>query len=690
MQEMKNILFFYNPLEILVFSEIIYKENFLKTLNLLPSKPLINFINLKINEKVDIPDFLKQNNSENKAVIILCKYLNENLISQQTIKNGFLEINFKEKTQNQNKLVLDKQTLFNLNIYDGQFFNQQKNNQINTLFDILNNTVTAFGERMLQKWTCFPLIDKQEIEQRQNCIQDLQNNNELILSFQKEMAKLLDLQNILVSLFSYRFQNKSRGVYFDNISQIRLKQLKNFFENIKFILFQLKEAFQDCQYIFQTPYLINLVSPANFQQISIEIKNIENKIQWLKESKIPTPSPKTCPQYDKKVEELKNLENQLNIYLEDIKKLYDNDQRIIYSHQKGPFQLEFPIQIIKKYGKLSHFELVSITKTTQRFYTKELIFLIEKVEYLEDEIKQILANFVSEIFEEVFQKRHFFKNLISTLSELDCLISLNIFSQKKTKPIIIQEQNTQNFVQIIKGKYPLIQQNNKNKEYVPNNIFLSFQKQNINCSNQLSYQAYIITGPNMGGKSTTLRMVALNVILAQIGCFLPCEYMILTPFENIFSRIGMSELLEYGKSTFYIELEETLQIINKANNKSLVLIDELGRGTSTYDGVCFAISVLKYLLEKNMGLIMFCTNQNLLLDLFRGFQNVGLFRMDFKFANNNYQNIQFLYKLVEGECMNVQAFNLLEYVGFDHQIIFESQYRSSLMFLNNLFQIGNQ
>ena len=159
----------------------------------------------------------------------------------------------------------------------------------------------------------------------------------------------------------------------------------------------------------------------------------------------------------------------------------------------------------------------------------------------------------------------------------------------------------------------------KTKDFVPNSTIL-------NCQDETS-KALLVTGPNMGGKSTLLRQTCLAVILAQMGCFVPAEKFILTPVDRIFTRLGASDRILEGKSTFFIEMEETKNILQYGTNRSLAIVDELGRGTSTFDGYSIAYSVLNYMLKKIECRCLFATHYHMLLDDFRDYPGVSSYYM---------------------------------------------------------------
>lgn len=171
-------------------------------------------------------------------------------------------------------------------------------------------------------------------------------------------------------------------------------------------------------------------------------------------------------------------------------------------------------------------------------------------------------------------------------------------------------------MKIIKMRHPLLE-NQFSHEFIPNDIEMNFEDQ----------RTILITGPNMGGKSTLLRTTCLIVIMAQMGCFVPADYCELTCVDHIFTRVGASDRILENKSTFFLELEETKNIIDSATEHSLIIMDELGRGTSTFDGYSLAYSVMNYLHNVNRSRLLFTTHYHWLVDDFKDMKGVKLFTM---------------------------------------------------------------
>lgn len=217
---------------------------------------------------------------------------------------------------------------------------------------------------------------------------------------------------------------------------------------------------------------------------------------------------------------------------------------------------------------------------------------------------------------------------------------------------------------------------NQTKAFVPNDTHISPNDDKT---------LLLVTGPNMGGKSTLLRQTCIAVILAQIGCYVPAQSMTLTPVDRIFTRIGASDRILEGKSTFYVEMEETKNIIQFATFKSLAIVDELGRGTSTFDGYSIAHAVLKYLVNKIRCRSLFATHYHMLLDEFRGVPGVKSYHMACR-ANEAKDEVVFLYRFEKGECPMSFGINVARMAGIPRGVL-DNAKRKSLEFSEKLNEL---
>eukprot|EP00828_Plagiopyla_frontata_P019060 TRINITY_DN2437_c0_g1_i1.p3 TRINITY_DN2437_c0_g1~~TRINITY_DN2437_c0_g1_i1.p3 ORF type:complete len:293 (-),score=52.68 TRINITY_DN2437_c0_g1_i1:32-910(-) len=235
-----------------------------------------------------------------------------------------------------------------------------------------------------------------------------------------------------------------------------------------------------------------------------------------------------------------------------------------------------------------------------------------------------------------------------------------------TRPIITKDQGT--FIKFKEARHPCI---SNNTNFIANDIELGLQQEDLS-NNKQKYTnkefLMFLSGPNMGGKSTTLRTTCLLSIMSQIGCYVPASYCSLSPIDRIFTRLGGSDKLMEGKSTFYIEMEETLNIVKEASKDSLAILDELGRGTSTFDGVAIAFAVLKYLVDNVKCRIMFATHYHVLIEEFKMYQEIKFCLMN-SIVDEKQEKVIFLYKLVSGICMNSFGINVAKIVGVPGEII---------------------
>jgi DNA mismatch repair ATPase MutS len=205
--------------------------------------------------------------------------------------------------------------------------------------------------------------------------------------------------------------------------------------------------------------------------------------------------------------------------------------------------------------------------------------------------------------------------------------------------------------------HPCLMESMPNVDWVANSI--RFDK---------NVDALLLTGPNMSGKSTLLRLSAVSVILAQVGCYVPADRFTLAPVDRIFCRIGASDRLLEGKSTFFIEMEETKTILDQCTHQSLVIVDELGRGTSTYDGVAIASAVLRYLVTVPLPKAIFATHYHILLDEFALHRNIMKCVMK-HYYDETTEEVKFTYLLVEGEAEKSFATNVARIAGLPKELI---------------------
>ena len=313
-------------------------------------------------------------------------------------------------------------------------------------------------------------------------------------------------------------------------------------------------------------------------------------------------------------------------------------------------------------------EITSCRKGYVRFQTGEIRTLVSKVDALEQQLKDLLYPFMAKLFSGLNVNKLKFNRLVGKLAELDCLVALAKVSSQSAgyvRPVFGDDAVASKSVSITmeESRHPIQEHLMQlERSFVPNDIRLSPEE-----------SVLLVTGANMGGKSTILRQVCVNVIMAQMGCFVPAKSCyISTPVDRIFTRIGASDNILEGKSTFLTELEETAIMLKEATSKSLLVIDELGRGTSTYDGVAIAGATLEYIAKKIGCNCLFATHYHKLCaeDNIKELGNVGLYHMECLVKDCG--GIELTHKFRNGQYPHSQAMHVAKLAGIPPQIIQEA------------------
>ena len=265
--------------------------------------------------------------------------------------------------------------------------------------------------------------------------------------------------------------------------------------------------------------------------------------------------------------------------------------------------------------------VMSKTKACKRYWTPELRKMVNEYVEAKETLAGIQGSVQLTLYKRFSQSKNIWRDVVSLIGSLDCLVSLAAFSRSIPEPRCLPQLSSSATASFETKdlRHPIVACFNPDN-FVSNDVKLS--------SDEDSQRVLILTGANMGGKSTLLRQVGLAAILAQLGSFVPAAELSLTPFDRIFTRLGANDNIIGGESTFRVELSETAKILKHATSKSLVIMDELGRGTSTFDGVAIAEAVLHYLINVTQACVLFSTHYNMLCDTFSSNRNVQLCYMN--------------------------------------------------------------
>ena len=432
-----------------------------------------------------------------------------------------------------------------------------------TLFATLDKTKTPMGSRLLKKWIIQPLVNINLILDRQKAITFFYNNSDLIDEIQNILSKIGDFERLLAKINSRR--TNARDL-------LKLASILKIIPDIKANLPQ-------------------NTSSENLNLIINSLPQYDNLVKLIDES-IDENAPLTITEggfikkgYNKELDELKQLRYDSKSYIanlekQEIEKTGINSLKIKYNKIFGYF-IEITKAHLDKVPK--HYIRKQTMVNTERFITPELKEYEEKILNAEEKIFKLEEELFYEIRSKVLAKIDILQKSASAIALLDVIITLAFIARINyyTKP----ELDNSDEIVMKKARHPVIETLLNQQQFVPNDVEL----------NTKNKQIIIITGPNMAGKSTYLRMVGLLVILAQMGSYIPADYAKIGIVDRVFTRVGASDNLARGESTFLVEMNETANILNNATNKSLIILDEIGRGTSTFDGLSIAWALVEYL-----------------------------------------------------------------------------------------------
>ncbi len=505
-----------------------------------------------------------------------------------------------------------------------------------TLKQVIDKTLTPMGSRRMSKWILFPLLDIVAIKKRQSFVDSFAKDNDLRQSISETLKDISDIERI------------ASKIALSRVSPRELNALKNSLILVEEIKLQIKHS--DSKNLKK--WSAELV---NYKDIILQIERSldENAPVSLAAGKVIKKG------YDKQLDDLREIATSgknvlLNIQNDEIKRTGISSLKISYNKVFG-YYLEVtnahkdkvPETWIRKQTLVN----------SERYITEQLKEYEEKILNAEEKIFSIEKSLYLNIVYKLSKKIKNLQKISRSISHLDCLLSFaNLAKASKfSKPEIVKDK----IIEIQKGRHLIIEDSLPPDElYIPNDIFLDNSNQQI----------IIITGPNMSGKSAILRQVALIVLLAQIGSYVPAEYSKIGIVDKIFTRVGASDNISRGESTFMVEMMETSSIMNNLTDRSLVLMDEIGRGTSTYDGISIAWSIVEYLhnQKQNRPKTLFATHYHELNQLASNLKRVKNFNVSVEEINNE---IIFLRKLVPGGSEHSFGINVAQLAGMPNKIL---------------------
>lgn len=573
-------------------------------------------------------------------------------------------------------------TLRNLDV----LVNSSTGTTTGSLLERLNRCNTAFGQRMLRHWLCAPLCQQEAIDDRLDAVEYLLSNTAAIEEVGKILKSLPDLERLVNKIHSQGSSLKaknhpdSRAIFFD-APIYNKKKITDFLLTL--------EGFRSAQKVEEYFRESTIISKLLRQSVKLasqggEFPDMDEELEFFRlafdhqqaaKEGTMVPRPGVDKQYDQALERIAEVQADAEKYLLDQKRHFGGKVSFVGTDKKR-FQLEVSEAAA---SRANHkYELQGQRKGFKRYYTNESRVLIQQMLTAEEQRNSALKDISRRIFEQFDNHHLLWEKAIKCLAVLDVVLALTAFAadQKVCRPRIIPPGSNQRpFLRLIQGRHPAHSQQFANSEFIPNDVIIgSGVVEQSDSQVDADHSLTLVTGPNMGGKSTLMRQVGLCVILAQMGSFVPAEEFELTPVDRLFTRLGANDHILGGESTFFVELSETAAILKHATLHSLVLLDELGRGTATFDGTAIAYSVVDHLARRQCR-TLFSTHYHSLVHDLTSHPQVRLGHMACMVENDeevddpSQENIIFLYQFVDGACPKSYGFHAARLAGLERSII---------------------
>ncbi|CAG9832099.1 unnamed protein product [Diabrotica balteata] len=573
-----------------------------------------------------------------------------------------LDFTLKDK-RNQDHLVLDSATIHNLELLGFS----------NTLKSVLDHCKTSFGKRLLARWICRPLCDPVKIKERQNAIKHLVNDTSLLQDVQNILKETPDLERLLMKIHTYGSKSLTtqhpdgKAILYDNKTYSKNK-IRDFLKTLKGFekACEITHLFKGCEDRLLRK-LTQVKPTGGFEDLSETLRYFENAFDQQeaeKEGKI-IPRKGVVEEFDEVEDTIDSINKKLNDYLKEQSKFFGCSVKYVGTDRKR-FQLEVPDN--KSHKATEKYRLEGSKKGASKKFTTDTTreLLAEMIE-AEGIRAKVILDISRKIFEKFSSKQDQFDRVIQCLTVLDVICSLAEYAKNYSYDICLPNVlpfSDEPKLIIQDGRHPCAQNLDS---FVPNDTMMGVDG---------FPSLIVITGPNMGGKSTLMRQIAVICVMAQMGSYVPASKCELTLLDRIFTRLGAQDDLTKAQSTFYVELSEASCILQYATKHSLVIIDELGRGTSTHDGNAIATSYVKKLTEFKCR-TTFSTHYHSLVDHFTDSPEVQLGHMACMIENEDneeeisVEHVTFLYKMAKGRCPKSYGFNAARLAGLDNKLISE-------------------
>lgn len=535
-------------------------------------------------------------------------------------------------------LSLDANTRRNLELTE----TSKDKTKYGSLLWAIERVKTPMGSRLLKSWLTQPIKQIPEIKKRQDAVEELINNPSYRINLSNLLRNISDIERLAVKISNSNINPKDFLSLKESLSL--LPNFKTLLSNLKSEY--LKNSFDAVDDLVEFASIIGRTikddPPVNIKDGGIIKDNVNSDLDFYKD--LLSGGEEWLKNFEARQKEISGIKN----------------LRVSYNRNFGFF-----IEITK--SNLSQVPMNYVRKQTltnvERFTTEELrnhendVFSAQyKSIELEQKIYNDLTEYAKSFIDDIKSAAHF-------LARVDVLLSFAVIAVESdyVKPEIVDSDE----LYIKDGRHPVVEKILPMGQYVPNDLRLIADIHNFEDT-----QFMILTGPNMAGKSTYMRQNALIVMLAQIGSFVPASYARIGIVDKIFTRVGAVDDLSLGQSTFMVEMSETAYILNSATEKSLILLDEIGRGTSTYDGVAIAWSVAEYIAKEIKARTIFATHYHELNVMPKSIEQIKNYRITLSEENGQ---IQFLRKVIEGSASKSYGIQVAKMAGLPDCVVSKAQ-----------------
>ncbi|XP_030326134.1 DNA mismatch repair protein Msh3 isoform X6 [Strigops habroptila] len=569
--------------------------------------------------------------------------------------------NFKQLSSETEYMTINGTTMKNLEIIQNQTDMKTKG----SLLWVLDHTKTSFGRRRLKKWVTQPLMKCSEINARLDAVSEiLLSESSVFGQIRNLLCKLPDIERGLCSVFHKKCSTQEFFLIVSTLARLDLEVqalVPVIHSHVKTSLLQ--------NSLLEIPELLSPVKHY-LKILNEEAAKTGDKTQLFKDLT-------DFPVIRKKKEEILDVLSKIQLHLLDIRKQIKNPSAEYVTVSGQEFLVE--VKNSHKSSVPSDWVMVSSTKAVSRFHSP---FIIENYRHLNQLREQLVLDCSAEwlrFLDHFSEHYHRVSKAIGHLATVDCLFSLAQVAKQGDycRPTV---QDNQREIIIKNGRHPVIDALlGEQDQYVPNTTNLSGNGERV----------MIITGPNMGGKSSYIKQVALITVMAQIGSYVPAEEATIGVVDGIFTRMGAADNIYKGRSTFMEELTDTAEIIRKATSRSLVILDELGRGTSTHDGIAIAYATLEHFIRDVESLTLFVTHYPSVCELEKVYPDkVGNYHMAFLVNEEESAEqkgsedeespefITFLYQITKGVSARSYGLNVAKLADIPEEILKKAAHKS--------------